>query len=107
VWCGIPYSSPFYQRQAECGYREGAGGRGRRAVITEAGARKDRTKTGSCVGLRLAGRLTMRRGGVGPKADRSNRQSQVVEGSAARLKVPSMLLLAVTMGVACKQQVPE
>jgi hypothetical protein len=46
-------------------------------------------------------------GGVGPKADRSNRQSQVVEGSAARPKVPLMLLLAVTMGVACKQQVPE
>jgi hypothetical protein len=28
---------PFYQRQAECGYRGGAGDRGRRAVITEAG----------------------------------------------------------------------
>lgn len=66
---GIPYSSPFYQRQAECGYREGAGGRGRRAVITE--ARKDRTrtktKTGSCVGVRLAGRLTMRVVGLAPK----------------------------------------
>jgi hypothetical protein len=37
----------------------------------------------------------------------ANRQSQVMEGMAARLKVPSMLLLAVTMGVACKQQVPE
>lgn len=34
---GIPNSSPFYQRQAECGYREGAGGRGRRAVMAEAG----------------------------------------------------------------------
>lgn len=35
---GIPNCSPFYQRQAECGYREGAGDRGRRAVITtEAG----------------------------------------------------------------------
>ena len=113
---GIPYSSPFYQRQAECGYREGAGGRGRRAVITE--AKQDRTgqdRTGQdqdgllrCVGLRLAGRLTMRRGGVGPKADRSNRQSQVVEGRAARPKVPSMLLLlAVAMGVACKHQIPE
>lgn len=50
----------------------------------------------------------MRRGGVGPKADRSNRQSQVVEGRAARPKVPSMLLLlAVAMGVACKHQIPE
>ena len=46
-------------------------------------------------------------GKVGPKADRSNRQSQVVEGMSARLPSLLLLLLAVTMGVARKQQVPE
>lgn len=55
---------------------------------------------GSKVGLRLTGRLTMRRGGVGPKADRSNRQSQVLE-AAARAGC-----LGVAIGVACKQPGP-
>lgn len=37
---GMPYSSPFYQRQAECGYRGGCGrGGGRRAV--DAGAKQE------------------------------------------------------------------
>lgn len=88
---GIPNSSPFYQRQAECGYREGAGAGERRAVITVAG------RAAAGLGCAWLGRLTMRRGGVGLGADWSNRQSQVVEGRYS----------CVAMGVACKQQIAQ
>jgi hypothetical protein len=37
---GIPYSSPFYQRQAECGYR---GGYGRSRAPGQLSLKQDRT----------------------------------------------------------------